>query len=169
LFSPVANGYNTPEHPGETLGQAFGGVWFVGRNYSVMLANTQLVGHNGKSYKSDLTEGSGKTIYFTDGNGVTLYTFSHDKANKNNFTAADFSNNGIWPIYETDKAVVPSTLDKSLFGSIDVYGKKQLTYKGWPLYYFGQDAKVRGSNKGISYPVPGIWPVATQNMPAAPL
>jgi predicted lipoprotein with Yx(FWY)xxD motif len=63
--------------------------------------------------------------------------------------------------------VVPSTLDKSLFSSIDVFGKKQLTYKGWPLYYFQQDAGIRGANKGISFPAPAVWPVPTKNMAAA--
>nr|MBA2761379.1 hypothetical protein [Segetibacter sp.] len=59
-------------------------------------------------------------------------------------------------------------LDKTLFGVIDVFGKKQLTYKGWPLYYFGQDAQVRGANKGISFPSPAVWPVVGKDTPTAP-
>ncbi len=43
-----------------------------------MLVNAQLVGNNGKSYKSDYTEGTGKTLYFSDMKGVTLYAFSPD-------------------------------------------------------------------------------------------
>jgi predicted lipoprotein with Yx(FWY)xxD motif len=167
-YAPNAAGTNTPEAAGLTGGEGFGGVWFVAKpDYTIMLANTQLVGNDGKSYKSDYTEGTGKTIYFTDGKGLTLYTFVVDKQNKNNFTAADFSNNSVWPIYETDQIVVPSVLDKALFGSIDVYGKKQLTYKGWPLYYFGADGGVRGMNKGVSVPTPGIWPVAVKDVAAA--
>ena len=50
---------------------------------------------------------------------------------------------------------------------IDVYGKTQLTYKGWPLYYFGQDAN-RGDNKGISFPAPGVWPIANTETTIAP-
>jgi predicted lipoprotein with Yx(FWY)xxD motif len=50
---------------------------------------------------------------------------------------------------------------------IDVFGRKQLTYKGWPLYYYGTDAGVMGSNKGVSVPVPGRWPVAVKDMAAA--
>ncbi len=56
---------------------------------------------------------------------------------------------------------------KNDFGKIDVYGRTQLTYKGWPLYYFGQDS-VRGDNKGISFPAPGVWPIANENTPVAP-
>jgi len=167
-YAPVSGGVNTPEATGITTGDGVGGVWFVAKpDYSIMIVKSQLVGQDGKNYKSDYTVGDGSTIYFTDGKGITLYTFKNDNLNKNNFTKADFSNNAVWPIYETDKIVVPSTLDKSKFGTIMVFGKVQLTYNGWPLYYFGQDAGVRGANKGISFPAPGIWPVPVKDMPAA--
>jgi predicted lipoprotein with Yx(FWY)xxD motif len=169
-YAPLVNGVNTPEAAGSTGGENVNAVWFVAKpDYSIMFTNAQLTGHDGKNYLSNYTEGVGKTIYFTDAKGLTLYTFKNDRLNDNNFTAADFSNNGVWPIYETDKIVVPSVLDKTLFGSITVYGRKQLTYKGWPLYYFGQDAMVMGSNKGVSFPSPGVWPVAVKDItPAIP-
>lgn len=97
-----------------------------------------------------------------------MYTFKPDSFNINKYTKADFSNNPTWPVYDTTLVVVPSTLDKTLFSSITVYGKKQLTYKGWPLYYFGPDANTRGNNKGVSVPVPGKWPVAVKDMTGAP-
>ncbi len=169
-YAPSTGSTNTPEAPGQTTGENVGGVWFVAKpDYSIMLTNAQLVGNDGKSYTSDYKEGTGKTIYFTDGNGITLYAFINDRFDKNNFTKPDFSNNAIWPIYETNKIVVPSTLDASLFNTIDVFGKTQLTYKGWPLYYFGQDAMVMGSNKGVSIGAPGIWPVPVKDIaPATP-
>jgi predicted lipoprotein with Yx(FWY)xxD motif len=168
-YAPVVNGANRLEEVDSTKGEGVGGLWFVAKpDYSIMLSSAQLVGHNGKSYKSDYTEGTGKTIYFTDGMGLTLYTFRNDKNNKNNYTRADFSNNNVWPIYETEKIVVPSTLDKTLFGVTTVFGKKQLTYKGWPLYYFDQDVQTRGLNKGITFPALLVWPVATKDWPAAP-
>ncbi|MEO8110019.1 MAG: hypothetical protein ABI594_08310 [Ginsengibacter sp.] len=61
---------------------------------------------------------------------------------------------------------MPSVLDKTLFGTINIFGKKQLTYKGWPLYHFGQDA-VRGSNKAVSVPVVGKLPVAVKDVAEA--
>lgn len=169
-YAPDVSGTNTPEAPGETTGENVGGIWFVAKpDYTIMLTNAQLVGHDGKNYTSDYTEGTGKTLYFTDGNGITLYTFINDKFDKNNFTKPDFSNDAIWPIYQQGDVVAPSSLDASLFNTIDVYGKTQLTYKGWPLYYFGQDAMVMGANKGISFPVPGIWPVPVKDIaPATP-
>jgi predicted lipoprotein with Yx(FWY)xxD motif len=165
------------EQAGETTGEGVGGIWFVAKpDYSIMLANTQLVGSDTKNYvvsaANVYSEGAGLTIYFTDMEGRTLYAFSKDSANINKFTKADFSNNSVWPIYETDKIVVPSVLDKSLFGSITVFGRKQLTYKGWPIYYFGSDVdgagKFRGSNKGVSFPAPNVWPVFFKDYPNAP-
>lgn len=168
-FAPASGGTNQQEAAGATGGEGVNGVWFAAKpDYSIMLANAQLIGHDGKSYTSAYVEGAGKTIYFTDANGITLYTFSKDKKDKNNFTKPDFSNNGVWPVFESEVGAVPSTLDKTLFGTIDVFGKKQLTYKGWPLYYFGQDNKVMGSNKGISFPAPAVWPVPVKNMMEAP-
>ena len=166
------------ESAGQTTGEAVGGVWFVAKpDYTIMLAKAQLIGKDGKNYKVSATnvysEGVEKTTYFTDGMGRTLYEFAHDSLNINKYTKPDFSNNATWPIYETDKIVVPSILDKTLFGSITVYGKKQLVYKGWPMYYFGPDAdattgKYRGSNKGVSVPVPGVWPAFLKDIPGAP-
>jgi len=128
-----------------------------------MLADKQLTGLDGNNYKSDYTLGTGNTIYFTTGNGRTLYTFVVDSFNLNKFTKADFSNNAVFPIYEQEQIVLPSFLDKTLFGTITVAGRKQMTYKGWPLYNFGQDA-TRGSNKAVSVFTPGIWSVAVKNV-----
>jgi len=167
-YAPNVNGANTLESAGKTTGDGVGGVWFIAKpDYSIMIVRSQLKGHDQKNYKSDYTEGDGLTTYFTDAKGITLYTFKNDNFKKNNFTKADFSNNAVWPIYETDKMVVPSILDKSKFSVITVFGKSQLTYNGWPLYYFGQDANVRGANKGISFPSPGIWPVPVKDSPLA--
>ncbi|TDO77610.1 secreted repeat protein with Y-X4-D motif [Flavobacterium chryseum] len=166
---PYGNaGTNTIEAAGKTSGDGVGGIWFIAKpDYSIMIVRSQLLGHDGKNYKSDYTVGDGVTTYFTDAKGLTLYTFKNDNFQKNNFTKADFSNNAVWPIYETYKIVVPSVLDKSKFSVITVFGKSQLVYNGWPLYYFGQDASVRGANKGISFPAPAVWPVPVKDLPLA--
>lgn len=166
------------EKPGETTGEAVGGVWFVAKpDYTIMLAKAQLVGADGKNYvvsaTNEYSEGVGTTTYFTDLDGRTLYAFKPDSFNINKYTNTDAAHNAVWPIYETDKVVVPSVLDKTMFESTTVFGKKQLTYKGWPLYYFGPDldsatGKFRGNNKGVSVPTPGVWPVLYKDIPAAP-
>jgi len=155
---------NVAEAPGSTSGDGVGGTWFIAKpDYSIMLANKQLTGLDGNNYKSDYTVGTGQTIYFTNGNGRAIYTFSNDSFNVNKFTKPDLSNNNIFPIYEQDKIVVPSILNKALFANINIVGKKQITYKGWPLYHFGQDS-IRGLTLAVSVPIPGKWPVAVKDI-----
>ncbi len=159
--------HNVAEGAGSTKGDGVGGTWFVAKpDYTIMLANKQLTGLDGVNYKSDYSIGTGKTIYFTNGTGRTLYTFANDSFSINKFTKPDLSNNNVFPIYAEEKIVVPSILNKNLFGDIIVAGKKQMTYNGWPLYHFGQDS-VRGSNKAVSVPVAGKWPVAVKDVAEA--
>lgn len=155
--------------PGDANGEGVNNIWYVAKpDYSIMLINNTLTGANGVTYTSEYLPGVEEVQYFVDAYGRTLYVFMNDNYNDNNFTASDFGNNGVWPIYEEGLQGLPSALDESLFGLIDVFGRQQLTYKGWPLYYFGQDTQ-RGANKGVSVPVPGVWPVAVKDIdPATP-
>ena len=156
-FSPAGDG--VLETAGATAGDGAGGAFFVAKpDYSIMLANAQLVGNDGKNYTSTYEEGEGATAFFVNASGRTLYAFTNDSKDVNTFTASDFSNNTIWPVYAKELKAVVSAASKSDFGSIDVFGESQLTYKGWPLYYFGQDTE-RGETKGVSVPSPGVWPV----------
>jgi predicted lipoprotein with Yx(FWY)xxD motif len=156
---------------GEIKGDGVAGIWFVAKpDYAIMMANFQLTGANGKTYLKTYVEGVGKTVYLTDDKGRTLYSFSPDKNNKNTFTT-DLTKNGIWPVYEGELKSFPSVITKDLVAVIDVttVGKKQLTFKGWPLYYYSQDL-VRGDNKGVSIgAAPGFWPVLTLDKTVAPL
>lgn len=166
---------NTPEAAGQTTGDGVGGVWFVAKpDYTIMLTRAQLVGLDGKNYTFTIasptptyTEANGKSVYFTDAYGRTLYIFRNDKRNTNNCTSAGCK--AQWPVYETTDVVVPSTIDKTLFGNITLPdGKKQMTYKGWPLYYFTQDNMVMGATKGVTFPAVGVWPVGAQDLAEAP-
>lgn len=171
-YAPLAGTVNVKEKAGFTSGEAIGDVWFIAKpDYSIMFANAQLIGNNLKNYTAVsgvYAEALGKTIYFTDGKGLTLYFFKNDSLNKNKFTSGVAAHDASWPIYETSSIVVPSNLDKTLFGTITVFGKTQLVYKGWPLYYFGADGIVRGNNKGVSVPSPGVWPVGVKEKAEAP-
>ncbi|MDZ7693517.1 MAG: hypothetical protein U5K69_20765 [Balneolaceae bacterium] len=149
-------------------GDGVNDVWFVAKgNYSLMIADEQLVGADGNNYTSDYTQGEGITTYFTDSEGRTLYTFANDEFNTNNFTNEDFSNNAAWPIFHTEIDALPSSMDTNNFAVIDVHGEQQLTYKGWPLYYFGQD-EAPGDTKGVSVPQPGVWPIVNSEVSEAP-
>lgn len=155
---------------GDVKGEGVGNVWYVAKTkYTVMLSNAQLVGNDGKSYKADYTEGTAETQFIVDSLGRTLYAFARDSSMNNNWTTNDPAHDATWPIYEVASIDdVPSGLDKAQFATITVFGKKQLTYKGWPLYYFGLDAMTKGPTKGVSVPRPGVWPIVNKESPNAP-
>jgi predicted lipoprotein with Yx(FWY)xxD motif len=157
--------YASDINAGDVNGDGIDKAWVVAKNdYTVMVGSAQLIGLDGAQYTSLGVAGQGVTSYITDASGHTLYMFSKDTFNTNTFTKADFSNDTVWPLYNvTAIGSIPSLLDKTQFATINVFGKTQLVYKGHPLYFFGQDASVRGSTKGISFPTPGaaIWKVTT--------
>ncbi|HET8736986.1 MAG TPA: hypothetical protein VFM69_10330 [Pricia sp.] len=164
--------YASDNAEGDVSGDGVNSVWFVAKpDYSVMMARAQLVGRNRDGVETNLTDdyepGDGDTFYMTDAFGNTLYAFINDTNGVNNFTNEDFSNNSVWPIFEVELQTVPSVLDAADFGSIDVFGRQQLTYKGWPLYYFGQDG-ARGDNYGVGFPAAGVWPIVNPETETAP-
>jgi len=171
-YSPTGDG--KLEAAGQTSGDGQGNIWFTAKaNYTVMISSEQLVGADGKNYTSSGAEGQGVSSFFVDGKGRTLYTFINDTQNNNNFTAADLSNNTVWPIFHTTLADLPLGISASDFGEITVFGQTQSTYKGRPLYYFGGNSTTagdvnRGETRGVSFPSPGIWPVVNTTTTPAP-
>ncbi len=163
--------YKNDTQAGDVTGEGVGSVWMVAKpNYTVLMASRQLVGQDGKLYTFDTKEGTGASLFLTDNVGRTLYAFAPDKKNTNKYTKADFSNNATWPLFEGPLGEVPSTLNKADFAVITpLAGHTQITYKGWPLYYFGNDQGQRGSTKGVSVPRPGAWPVVNATSTEAPL
>lgn len=160
--------YASDSNAGDTNGDKVNDIWYIAKpDYTLMYVQAQLVGHDGKNYLEDYSEGDGPTAYLVDVDGNTLYAFAPDKKDTNNYTESDFSNNAVWPIAEITIDKLPSILSADDFGTIDVFGRTQLTYKGWPLYYFGQDSE-RGDNTGVSFPAPGVWPIVNVNTPMAP-
>ncbi|WP_299290628.1 hypothetical protein [uncultured Mucilaginibacter sp.] len=162
--------YTGDAKAGDVTGDGLEKLWFVAKaDYTVMLGNAQLVGKDGVQYTSLSKPGKEISQYLTDAYGRTLYAFTPDKFKKNNYTKADFSNDAIWPIYKVDAVQsVPSILDKTQFDVITVFGKTQLVYKGWPMYYYISDNGVRGGTTGVSVPSPGVWPIVNLNSPVAP-
>jgi len=164
--------FSNDSSAGQINGDGNGGTWFVAKpDYSLMLVRSQLVGRdtngNETNLNSSFEAGDEETFYIVDDRGNTLYSFINDTNGKNNFTAEDFSNNSVWPIFNVDVQNIPSTLDIADFGSIDVFGQSQITYKGWPLYTFGQDEN-RGDNYGVGFPDAGVWPTVNDDTETAP-
>lgn len=136
---------------GDVNGDGAGDNWYVAKpDYSLMYAQASLSGSD------DLT------FYMTNATGRTIYLFANDDANTNNFTQEGLANNAAWPIITLELDKLPSIFDESDFGTIDVFGNQQVTYKGWPLYYFGNDVN-RGDANGVS----GVWPTVNVDTASA--
>jgi predicted lipoprotein with Yx(FWY)xxD motif len=165
--------FNQDAQPGDTKGEKVNNIWFVAKpDYSLFYAQMQLTGHDGKSYIANYTlaayeQGQGETAFLTDAKGRTLYTFKNDKNGVSNYAGDP----AVWPVFYADLStlIIPGILNKNEFAEITKNGVKQLTYRGWPLYYFGGNSAAippvagdmnRGDTRGISFPTPGVWPIA---------
>ncbi|QDS33974.1 hypothetical protein [Brevibacillus brevis] len=76
--------------------------------------------------------------YLADPLGRALYYFKKDEAGKSNCSGDCLAN---WPAFTQEDFAVPEGFDKKDFDTItrEDNGKKQVTYKGFPLYYFAKD------------------------------
>jgi predicted lipoprotein with Yx(FWY)xxD motif len=77
--------------------------------------------------------------YLADSRGMTLYHFLADSPGRNACTGPCLER---WPIFYSEKIIAPTGVDQKEFGEFTREdGKKQSTFKGWPLYYFSGDKK----------------------------
>ncbi|WGV57243.1 hypothetical protein QIH01_17240 [Brevibacillus brevis] len=83
--------------------------------------------------------------YLADPQGRALYYFKKDQAGKSNCSGDCLAN---WPAFTQEDFAVPEGFDKKDFDTItrEDNGKKQVTYKGFPLYYFAKDQQVGDVN-----------------------
>ena len=86
-------------------------------------------------------------------NGKSLYRYTPDSKGKSVCTGACVA---YWPrLLVTSKPTAGSGAKASLLGTIKAAnGKRQVTYAGWPLYFFVGD-KSSGQEKGQGYD--GTW------------
>lgn len=118
------------KNPGDMKGENFHGIWFVEKvpAYTVMVATSSKLGN-----------------YLTDGNGMALYYFTKDSANK---SVCEGNCIKAWPAFYAPQIVAPTGVNAADFGTITrPDGSKQTTYKGYPLYYWIKD-KARGDTTG---------------------
>jgi predicted lipoprotein with Yx(FWY)xxD motif len=90
--------------------------------------------------------------YVADGSGMSLYLFLADTQGKEGTEATSACEGDClanWPpLVVEDTPVGDDTLDASLLGTIECSdGTLQVTYNGWPLYYYHEDAAA-GDIKG---------------------
>jgi predicted lipoprotein with Yx(FWY)xxD motif/plastocyanin len=168
--------YAKDKNPGDTTGQDVGGVWYVvsakgeevetpgassatpaaaatpaatgattttmTMTNTVTTAATVMIGKNDKF--GDIV---------TDDKGMTLYLYTKDTKNTSNCYDKCAT---AWPPLLTSGAAKAGTgADSSLLGTTTRKdGTTQVTYNGWPLYYFAKD-KQAGDATGQD--VGGVW------------
>jgi len=94
----------------------------------------------------------GADLYLADSNGRTLYYFSKDASGASTCAGQCVER---WPVFYTDNIMVPAGMDAKEFGVITrADGKKQSTFRGWPLYYWvGDTAPGQTNGQGAN----GVW------------
>jgi predicted lipoprotein with Yx(FWY)xxD motif len=95
--------------------------------------------------------------FLVDSKGMTLYLFTNDKPNTSNCYGGCA---GYWPPLLTNGAPVAGTgVNASMLGTTKrTDGTTQVTYNGWPLYYYVSD-KAAGDTTGED--VQNVWFVIT--------
>lgn len=91
--------------------------------------------------------------YLTDSQGRSLYLFTRDTKDTSNCYDQCAQN---WPpLLVRDKAAAGKGVDGQLLGTARRRdGTLQVTYNGWPLYYFARDQKAGDTNgQGVG----GVW------------
>jgi len=110
-----------------------------------------VVVENSVRLRADATFGS----VLTNSEGFTLYFFAPDSKGDSNCLGGCITT---WPAFNTSELTLDDGLDANDFSSIArTDGADQVTYKGWPLYLFSNDAsagEINGDGAG------GTWFVA---------
>ena len=90
--------------------------------------------------------------YFTDTEGKTLYWFKNDSPGKSACMGPCVEK---WPVYFRETVAPPAGIDAKEFETITREdGKKQTTFRGYPLYYWAND-KQPGDTTGQG--VNNVW------------
>ena len=133
---------------GDATGQDVGGVWYVlsakgeqvetpgaamatpaATSASTSMGASVMIGKNDKL--GDI---------LTDAKGMTLYLYTKDTKNTSN--CYDKCATAWPPLLTQDKPTAGAGADDSLLGTTTrTDGSMQVTYNGWPLYYFAKDQK----------------------------
>jgi predicted lipoprotein with Yx(FWY)xxD motif len=106
----------------------------------------------GMHHAVKIQEKKGIGKYLTDAEGKALYWFKKDSLGKSACMGACLEK---WPIYYRETVAAPKGIKAGDFGTITREdGKKQTTFRGYPLYYWIND-KQPGETMGQG--VNSVW------------
>ncbi len=152
--------YQKDKAAGDVTGQDVGSVWFVispsGDKVKSAHATEAPAAASGAA---TVKLGNNDTLgsFLVDAKGMTLYLFTKDTPNTSN--CYDKCATAWPPLLTTGAPVAGDGVDASKFGTTTrTDGSVQVTYNGWPLYYYQKDkagGDVTGQNVG------GVWYVVS--------
>jgi predicted lipoprotein with Yx(FWY)xxD motif len=142
--------------PGDTTGQNVGKVWFVVPPSGMAPEAAPAAPAQTPAMSGEVMINTAKDdklgTFLVDGKGMTLYLFTKDVPGKSNCNADCLAK---WPplvAADVNQVKVGTGIDAAKLGLADLAdGKKIVTYKGMPLYYWVNDKKpgdTTGQNVG---------------------
>jgi predicted lipoprotein with Yx(FWY)xxD motif len=159
--------YEKDKAPGDVVGQDVGGVWYVlsaaGDKVETAIATEVAT----EAATEAPASASGTTVslgqndnlgsFLVDDKGMTLYLFTKDTPNTSN--CYDKCATAWPPLLTTGSPVAGDGVDASKLGTTDrTDGTVQVTYNGWPLYYYEKD---KAPGDVIGQDVGGVWYVVS--------
>ncbi len=156
--------YEKDKAPGDVIGQDVGGVWFVvsaaGEKVETAVA-TEVATEAPAASAGAATVSLGKNdqlgSFLVDDKGMTLYLFTKDTPNTSN--CYDNCATAWPPLLTTGAPAAGEGVDASKLGTTNrTDGTVQVTYNGWPLYYYEKD---KAPGDVVGQDVGGVWYVVS--------
>jgi len=132
--------YEKDKAPGDVVGQNVGEVWFVISPAGEMVETVAAAEPPADAGPATVNLGENDTLgsFLVDDKGMTLYLFTKDTPNTT--VCYDKCATAWPPLLTTGAPVAGEGVDASKLGTTDrTDGTVQVTYNGWPLYYYEKD------------------------------
>jgi predicted lipoprotein with Yx(FWY)xxD motif len=142
---------------GDTKGEGVKSLWYVLSPAGTTIVATPAAASSAGAAVVDVSQNATLGSFLVDSKGMTLYLFTKDTPNTSNCYSSCAA---IWPpLLTSGSPVAGAGVTASLLGTTTrTDGTTQVTYNGWPLYYFASD-KAAGDTTGEN--VQGVWFVIT--------
>jgi predicted lipoprotein with Yx(FWY)xxD motif len=138
----------TDSSPGDTNGQGVGGVWYV-----ISAGGEAVLEEVGAGDETVMLADTTFGSILVDAAGLTLYLFTNDEPDVSNCYGGCATN---WPplLVDMDPHAGDGVQTDFLGTTTRTDGSVQVTYGGWPLYYFINDSSPGETNgQGVG----GVW------------
>jgi len=152
--------YEKDKAPGDVVGQDVGSVWYVVSAAGEKVASapaTEPPAASSSAAMVNLGKNDKLGSFLVDDKGMTLYLFTKDSPNTT--VCYDKCATAWPPLLTTGDPVAGEGVDVSLFGTTNrTDGTVQVTYNGWPLYYYEKD---KAPGDVVGQDVGGVWYVVS--------